>query len=394
MPERWNEIKQKNVEQIQHYSGSTADGAVEFYPRYIQLEHTNRCNAQCIMCNHFYLENKGASDISEEIIKKVEPILPYAQVLMLNGDGEPFLCKNIETYIQMYRKYGVKVSTNTNFCYVPEKLWEFFQDGFDLLNISCDGANADTFEYIRKGLKFEQFCQNLERLNRVAPKMRKHLDCVVMRQNILELTEIVEFAHRHNFEKVKFHMLGVNPCIGNQMDSPREFHNLACHQIARAVEGAEKLGIGIEVPNELRGEGRAELLASANDRSMAVSDLNTYGFLNGKDVDLAKKQQEIQRRFPDQSLDKDYLATEAPMHMLEQASYQAGKICQWAVERCYIDLHGNVTTCCYNTRVHFGNLREKSFEEIWNGDLYRAFRRSMEEKRLPEWCRSCNWLKE
>ncbi|MEE1086822.1 MAG: radical SAM protein [Schaedlerella sp.] len=379
MQNKWKEVKLKNVEKIQSYRRSE-DGRVDFYPRYIQLEHTNRCNAQCIMCNHFYLENKGASDISEEIIQKVEPVLPYCQVLMLNGDGEPFLCKNIENYIELYRKYGVRVSTNTNFGHIPEKLWSLFEDGFDLLNISCDGAKKKTFEYIRKGLDFDRFCNNLDRLNETAPVLRKHLDCVVMRQNIQEVTEIVDFAKERGFEKVKFHMLGVNPCIGNQRDSAREFLNLAVYHMSLAKEEAEKIGIAIEVPEELN---RLDLLQIPQNE-----------FDDGMSLDREEKKRHVQKYFGDQSLNCDYLKNKASQEMVENASFCAGKICQWAVERCYIDLNGNVTTCCYNTRYHFGNLKEQSFEEIWNGELYRAFRRSMAEGRLPYWCRECNWLRE
>lgn len=373
--------KSENIQRIEEYWSKEEKGYAEFYPRYIQLEHTNRCNAQCIMCNHFYLENKGASDISEEVIKRVEPILPYCQVLMLNGDGEPFLCKNIESYIGLYRKYGVKVSTNTNFCCVPEKIWTLFEDSFDLLNISCDGASKQTFEYIRRNLKFDVFCENLRRLNRVAPRLRKHLDCVIMRQNIREAAEIVNFADAYGFEKVKFHMLGVNPCIGNQNDSARQFLSEAAFYMQQAWEAADRLGIAVEIPAEFEGK-------------KGQKDTAAKPFYDGQDIDMSIKKEVIQKKYKDLRLNCDYLKDQASQAMLEQASYFAERLCRWAVERCYIDLEGNVTTCCYNTRYHFGNLKEYSFDEIWNGKLYRTFRKAMAKRRLPEWCRECNWLKE
>ena len=56
----------------------------------MQIEMTNRCNANCIMCIHFYLDIKGASDISDTIMNRLDSILPYCETVMLNGDGEPF----------------------------------------------------------------------------------------------------------------------------------------------------------------------------------------------------------------------------------------------------------------------------------------------------------------
>ena len=98
--------KSENAKKISRYLDSMNSGMVDFYPTYIQLEHTNRCNAQCIMCNHSYIGNNGAQDVSEEVIQKIKDIFPYCQIIMLNGDGEPFLCKNIEQYLKLYRQYG------------------------------------------------------------------------------------------------------------------------------------------------------------------------------------------------------------------------------------------------------------------------------------------------
>ena len=41
--------KSENAKKISRYLDSMNSGMVDFYPTYIQLEHTNRCNAQCIM---------------------------------------------------------------------------------------------------------------------------------------------------------------------------------------------------------------------------------------------------------------------------------------------------------------------------------------------------------
>jgi len=74
--------------------------------------------------------------------------------------------------------------------------------------------------------------------------------------------------------------------------------------------------------------------------------------------------------------------------------WNAGKACQWALERCYVDIRGNVTTCCYNMRKNMGSLMEKSFDEIWNGEEYKEFRKLMSKGILPGFCSECNWIKE
>ena len=53
-----------------------------------------------------------------------------------------------------------------------------------------------------------------------------------------------------------------------------------------------------------------------------------------------------------------------------------------------ISQNGAVTTCCRARQV-MGNLLEQSFAEIWNGEVYRAYRRSINTFRPPEACTSC-----
>ena len=106
------------------------------------------------MCNHLYTGNRGAKDIDLDVLYALEDILKYAETVMLNGDGEPFLYGNIDKSLALFGKYEVKVGMNTNFTVVPEQLWNDMGHAFSFLNISCDGAEKDLYESIRKGLCF------------------------------------------------------------------------------------------------------------------------------------------------------------------------------------------------------------------------------------------------
>jgi radical SAM protein with 4Fe4S-binding SPASM domain len=63
---------------------------------------------------------------------------------------------------------------------------------------------------------------------------------------------------------------------------------------------------------------------------------------------------------------------------LQDASPRKGHCC-WCFTTAYITCDGFVTPCCIRTdpRVkQFGNLREETFEAVWNNDAMREFRRS------------------
>lgn len=48
------------------------------------------------------------------MIEIIKTILPYCSVLMINGDGEPFLTEGIEELLCLYVDYGIRIGTNTN----------------------------------------------------------------------------------------------------------------------------------------------------------------------------------------------------------------------------------------------------------------------------------------
>ena len=360
-----------------------SDGVALFYPAYIQLEHTNKCNAECIMCNHFYLENRGSLDLLPSIVEKLKPILPYCTTIRLNGVGEPFLLSNIVNFLKIYAEYGIKIGTNTNLSFITDELLETISKHFSFLDISCDGCSTATYEHIRRGLNFGLFKANLIKVNKYAPNVNKILDCVVMRQNINEVKDIVLFAKEHNFEQVRFNMLRVNPYLNNQNDSLRAFINYATLKLQQAKNVADKIGIKVFIPME-RNPSFDESLANWEEKHTNFT----------LDEDISHKQNKLKIRLKNSKLSTDYLKKQVAYDDLYKNQYYFGKLCQWAFERCYIDLTGKLTTCCYNMLCHFGNLTDSQsgFQGLWNGQLYRAFRKNMLTGKLPYWCSSCEFI--
>jgi radical SAM protein with 4Fe4S-binding SPASM domain len=50
--------------------------------------------------------------------------------------------------------------------------------------------------------------------------------------------------------------------------------------------------------------------------------------------------------------------------------------------------NGNVYTCCYSSQV-MGNVLEQKLDEIWNGNNYRYYRRTVNTENPPPECRCC-----
>ena len=67
-------------------------------------------------------------------------------------------------------------------------------------------------------------------------------------------------------------------------------------------------------------------------------------------------------------------------------------ICDWCIEKTYIDLNGNVFICCINSKYSIGNINEKSFKEIWNSEEMIKVRKSFYSGILPDFCEGCHFI--
>jgi radical SAM protein with 4Fe4S-binding SPASM domain len=67
--------------------------------------------------------------------------------------------------------------------------------------------------------------------------------------------------------------------------------------------------------------------------------------------------------------------------------------CHMGATYLKVSPRGDVHPCCVAAdELLMGNLLERPFAEIWNGERYRRFRRRMNTRDYPEVCRTCEHL--
>lgn len=75
------------------------------------------------------------------------------------------------------------------------------------------------------------------------------------------------------------------------------------------------------------------------------------------------------------------------------ARFERGKIgCKSPWLSPNITVEGYVTPCCiisHPDTLHFGNIHERPFAEIWNNEGFRSFRADFKAGKVPEACRGC-----
>lgn len=376
--------KAKFINQILcQYDFAEKNDRVEHLPEMYQIEHTDICNSRCIMCNHFFTKNYGCSFLSMEVIHEIEKYLPYANYIALNGIGEPFLHPRIMDIMEVYDKYGIQMTTNTNLSIMNPELASIINRTFSDIQISCDAADKETYEAIRKGLSFEKFKANVEIL-RKAGNVEICMATVVMRQNILQLPQIVEFAADLGCNKVVFLDLNTSKLLQNQDDTIKCFPHTAKLYMEKARETAERRGIILHT---------LDYINSFNDA-----------------VDEGKQKKEMegilkQPLYPNDSLaEKLYrmyenLGFEEPCFSAMETDYCTSSrydsmgYCQFIENRPFISAQGDVFNCCTRRMHSMGNLNTTEFTEIWNGEALCSMRNIFNRGKLPYYCTGCTYLR-
>ncbi len=344
-----------------------------FYPKEIQLEHTNRCNARCIMCGHWNADKRKCRDLPKETFQRIIPFLPFCRHVGLHGYGEPFLAKHILDCLQVYQAYGVRLYANSNLSYVPEELLPYIGEMFDEINVSCESVRKEDYERIRQGLRFCDFVENVEKIRKECPKVRLNLFAVIMRQNLEQLTELVEFAAEHGFAKVSMTEMIAMEENGNFGDVPSQYPDLLSYALKQAARRARELQIELDFPKEA--------VRAYEDTERDRRRLLCQPFLMGREA--------APRHGASLLFDRQKITRKAE----EQSIHRCEGVCDVFGSQMYCALDGKLAVCCVDGYHYTAELADiHSIKEYWQSPGVRIIRDCFERQKLPAVCNNCNFI--
>lgn len=348
-----------------------------FYPMIIQLEHTNRCNARCIMCGHANVDKRKCFDMSDDTFSKIEELLPFCKYVGLHGYGEPFLAKELIGKFEVYKKYGVRLYTNTNLSYLSDAYIPYIADMFDEINVSIDGFTKRTFEFIRQGLSFEKVTENFKILTERCPNVTLNIHSTLMRQNILEAPMAIEFAYQNGIKKVVFNEMIPLDANGNRKDSICNYPAVTSYMLELAVNRASELDIKVELPRKLIGKYPMNEVRQQFD---VIKKVNEEESLCNRECVIKENGLLFNRK----TLVKESVAC---------SGIKCKGICDVFQQQIYVDADGTMAACCVDGYHSTGNINNfKSISDYWNSDQVRLLRESFEVGELPSLCRQCNYV--
>lgn len=285
--------------------------------RRIQIEPTNRCNYKCGYCRRSYWR-RTEGDMSLERYRILLEKLPVVSRIHLQGVGEPLLNKDLPEMIRHTRFRGARVGITTNASLLDLKWAQALLDaGINRINLSIDTLDPEKFHCLRPGVPLERVLANIKTLAQVRANGRYQntelaLAVVAGNSNIVQFSSIVIFAAEHGLDEVYAQNLNSGFLPKDRAAALRvDGERYAWYQ--EATKAAEALAVSLGL------RFYAPALVSPN-----------------------------------------YLSH-----------------CQWPFYGCNISWDGYVAPCCLQPDpdvLHFGNLFETDFDQIWCNPEYGRFR--------------------
>jgi len=162
------------------------------------VETTAKCNLYCPMCpRETYKQPK--EDMPDEIFERlVRESGRSAEHMMLIGLGEPFMDRKIFDRIEYCEQHKISTLLSTNGTFLDEKTCDrILSSRLEHITLSFDGATKESFEYYRKGARFEKVRDNFVRFARMkhqrGAKMQVVVQMVRMERNAGEVDDFVRF---------------------------------------------------------------------------------------------------------------------------------------------------------------------------------------------------------
>ncbi|HYC77224.1 MAG TPA: radical SAM protein [Planctomycetota bacterium] len=387
------------------------DGRVPF-PAFASVETTMKCNLRCPMCPP-YLNGttvNGPHMESEDFERVAHVLFPFVDRFQPTVSGEPLMTRGLDRMLALAERYGVRCDVYTNGTLLDDRRIALLLPSLAQLSVSFDGATTETFEHLRAGASYDRVLAGLARVVGAAARLPADerplvgLSVTLMARNAPELPEIVEIAGRFGLDYVD--VRHVSPMTREfQRESLARNVELGARSVAEAADRARTLGVALIVHALDRltvAMAFADAPGDHAQRALADED-GVVRRLAGIEIGVERLRplpaapsggDEGRRRAADRPARRRRAATlpdgDAPADALPSSIWT----CDFLWNKVYVTHDGVVRPCCVPGTPDAGDLFERPFEEIWDGEVYRAMRLGLVAKTPAPVCRGCRHIVE
>lgn len=318
----------------------------------VKIKLTSRCNLTCSYCYYWRIPHPEELTF-EQLISLFKELKEIGCRKIHFSGGEVFLRKDIMDILKAAKSYDFKVCITTNGTLINKNIAkEIVKLKVNSVTFSLDSPYAKLHDR-QKGIKgsFNKMLKAIEYIKNANKKYNKRtkirINTVITRKNYRMLPEIVLLAKE----------IGVSDILFIPVDEKK----------------TKKI-----------------------KRRLSKKQINEYNKL------IAPKIFEIRKiaGFPlNFSLIYPFGKTKNDIEFSKNGQYALGyfkkNLCHAPFLHCFIDWSGNVFPCCMlqNKIPSLGNIKEKHFQEIFEGESYQNFRKSFVKERISH-CHRCDNFKE
>lgn len=310
---------------------------------------TRTCNLNCVHC---YADSKNKKYEGELTLQEgkafIEDLAEFKVPVILFSGGEPLMRNDILNLLEHASKYHIRSTLSTNGTLLSKEVCHSLKR-FDVgyVGVSLDGVGSSHDEFRKTKGAFDKALQGIR--NSLDSGQKTGLRFTINCHNVNQLEDIFRLIKEEHIPRVCFYHL-VYSGRGSKM-----IEEDISHEKSREV-------MDLIMKKALEFRDKVEIL-TVDNHADAV-----YIYL------------QAQKKYP-------HLANK----ILNLIKTNGGNRCGMAFGN--VDFKGNVHPDQFTYHYTFGNLREKSFSEIWRGNCHPILQGLRDRKSLLKGrCSKCKWL--
>ncbi len=331
-------------------------------PEFIEIELINKCNLQCIMCHVTYEKGKR-SIIDRSFVKRLKGL--EGRWVTMGATYEPVLHPNFKNIVLELSSMGIKIDLITNGTLLTKEMSDSLADAnFRNVTFSFDGMRKKTYESIRHNANFEETLERILYFKNAIKSKETYfaVNYTVLRRNVEEIPEAVEFWDKHGFQHIGFIAMVIRDLTkGLVHESPESIMD-------RVREKMEESGRLI-IKNSLKITISSPVFSNPTKLKKAYP----VNF-----VDNVVK-----------SDNREALVPFNPRTLILNGTYPGMSVnCRVPFKYARIMFNGDVEMCYQFT---IGNIHQDDFMDIWQGETVQKLRKKIIS--TPKICYACDYYR-